>query len=127
MANLCRTYCFVYKVVYLFSQNFALTAEQHYWLLVLINEKSQLDSISSNFSLSSEYRIETVVWVDQMENQKYCSAIAKLERDTFGQNLVAGLHLRITIIPPIMSPQKRVVFLFEIHREILEQNLLQNC
>ena len=40
--------------------------------------------------------IETVVQVDQMENQKYCSEIAKLKRDTFGQNLVADLRLRIT-------------------------------
>ena len=96
MANLCSTYRFVYKVVCLFSRNFALNTKQHHWLLVLINEKSQLDSISSNFSLSSEYRIETVVRLDQMENRKYCSEIAKLKRDTFGQNLVAGFRLRIT-------------------------------
>ena len=52
--------------------------------------------MSSNFSLSFKYRIETVVRVDQMENQKYCSEIAELKRDTFGQNLVADLRLRIT-------------------------------
>ena len=96
MANLCSTYCFVYKVVCLSSRNFALNIKQHHWLPVLFNEKSHLDSISSNFSLSFEYRIETVVRVDQMENRKYSSEIAKLKRDTFGQNLVADLHLRIT-------------------------------
>ena len=46
--------------------------------------------------LSFEYRIETVVHVDQMENQKYCSEIAKLKTDTFGQNLVTDPRLRIT-------------------------------
>ena len=96
MANLCNTYCFVCKVVYLFSRNFALNTKQHHWLPVLFNEKSQLDSISSNFSLSFEYKIDTVVPVDQMENRKYCSEIAKLKRDTFGQNLVTDLRLRIT-------------------------------
>ena len=75
-----------------------LNTKQHHWLPVLFNEKSQLDSISSNFSLSFEYKIETVVRVDQMENRKYCSEIAKLKRDTFGQNLVADLRLRITNI-----------------------------
>ena len=30
-----------------------------------------------------------------MENRKYCSEIAKLKTDTFGQNLVANLRLRI--------------------------------
>ena len=49
-----------------------------------------------NFSCLFEYRIETVVRVDQMENRKYCSKIAKLKTDTFGQNLVANLRLRIT-------------------------------
>ena len=73
-----------------------LNTKQHHWLPVLFNEKSQLDSISSNFSLSFEYKIETEVRVDQMENRKYCSEIAKLKRDTFGQNLVADLRLRIT-------------------------------
>ena len=52
--------------------------------------------MSSKFSLFFEYRIETVVRVDQMENRKYCSEIAKLKRDTFGQNLVTDLRLRIT-------------------------------
>ena len=94
--NLCSTYCFVYKVVCLFSRNFALNIKQHHWLPVLFNEKSHLDSTSSNFSLSFEYRIETVVRVDEMENRKYCSKIAKLKRNTFGQNLVADLRLRIT-------------------------------
>ena len=96
MANLCSTYCFVYKVVYLFSRNFALNIKRDDWLPLLFNKKSHLDSISSNFSLSFEYRIETVVRVDQMENRKYCSEIAKLKRDTFGENLVADLRLRIT-------------------------------
>ena len=32
-----------------------------------------------------------------------------------------------SLIPPMISPQKRVAFLFEIYREILEQNMLQNC
>ena len=79
-----------------FLRNFALNTKQRHWLPVLFNEKSQLDSISSNFSLSFEYRIETVVRVDQMENRKYCSEIAKLKRDTFGQNLVVDLRLRTT-------------------------------
>ena len=46
--------------------------------------------------MSFEYRIKTVVRVDQMENRKYCSEIAKSKTDTFGQNLVANLGLRIT-------------------------------
>ena len=46
--------------------------------------------------MSFEYRIETVVRVDQMENRKHCSEIAKLKTDTFGQTLVAHLRLRIT-------------------------------
>ena len=46
--------------------------------------------------LSFEYRIETVVRVDRMENEKYCSEIAKLKTDTFVQNLVTDLRLRIT-------------------------------
>ena len=70
--------------------------KQHHWLPVLFNEKSHLDSISLKFFLSFEYRTETVVHVDQMENRKYCSEIAKLKTDTFGQNLVANLRLRIT-------------------------------
>ena len=49
-----------------------------------------------DFSCFFEYRIETVAHVDQMENRKYCSEIAKLKTDTFGQNLVANLRLRIT-------------------------------
>ena len=106
MANLYSTYCFVYKVVCLFSQNFALNIKQHHWLPVLFNEKSHLDSISSNFSLSFEYRIETVVQVNQMENRKYCSEIAKLKRYTFGQNLVADLRLRITNTTDNMSSKE---------------------
>ena len=82
----------------LFSRNFALNIKQHHWLPILFSENSHLDSKSSNFSLSFEYRIETVVWVDQMENRKYRSEIAKLKRDTFGQNLVEDLRLRITNI-----------------------------
>ena len=45
--------------------------------------------------MSFEYIIEAVVRVNQMENRKYCSEIAKLKRDTFGQNLVVDLRLRI--------------------------------
>ena len=126
MANLFSTYCFVYKVFYLFSRNFALNIKQHHWLPVLFNEKSHLDSISSNFSLSFEYRTETVVRVDQMENRKYCSEIAKLKRDTFGRNLAGNLRLRITNTTNNKS-SKEGCFLFEIRREILEQNFLQNC
>ena len=73
-----------------------LNIKQHHWLPILFNEKNHLDSIFSNFSLSFEYRIETVIRVDQTENRKYCSEITKLKRDTFGQNLVAHLRLRIT-------------------------------
>ena len=58
-----------------------------------------------------------------MEKRKYCSEIAKLKTDTFGQNLVTSLRL----LSPIISPKKRDVFLFKIYREILEHNLLQNC
>ena len=97
MANLCSTYCFVYKAVFLFLRNFALNIKQHHWLPVLFNEKSRLDSISSKFFLSFEYRIETVVVrVYQMENRKYCSEIAKLKTDTSDQNLVADLRLTVT-------------------------------
>ena len=45
---------------------------------------------------SFEYRIGTVVCVDEMKNRKYCSEIAKLKTDTFVWNLVADLHLRAT-------------------------------
>ena len=62
-----------------------------------------------------------------MDNRKYCSEIAKLKRDTFGQNLVTDLHLRITNTTNNKSNNKRVVFFFEIYKEIPEQNLLQNC
>ena len=73
-----------------------LNIKQHHWLPVLFYEKSHLDSISSKFFLSFEYRIEMVIHVDQMENRKYCSEIAKLKTDTFGRNLVMDLCLRIT-------------------------------
>ena len=68
----------------------------------------------------------TVVYVDQMENRKHCSEIAKLKGI-----LLVRIWSRIfvwgSLIPPTISPQKKVVFLFEIYRKILEQNLLQNC
>ena len=110
MANLCSTYCFVYKVVCLFSRNFALNIKQHHWLPVLFNEKSHFDSISSNFSLSSEHRIETLVRVNQMENRKYCSEIVKSKRDTVGQNLVADLRLRTTNTTNTKSSKRRLFF-----------------
>ena len=73
---------------------------------VLFNEKSHLDSISQKISLSFEYRIETVVQVDQMENRKYCLEIAKLRKETSGQNLVMDLRLRITNTTNNKSPKE---------------------
>ena len=70
-----------------------------------------MDLISSKFFLSFEYRIETVVRVDQMENRKYCSEIAKLKKDTFDQNLIADLRLRVTNTTNNKSPKEGCVSL----------------
>ena len=58
--------------------------------------------------MSFEYKIETVVRVDQMENRKYCSEISKLKTD---QNLVANLRLRVNNTTNIKSLKEGCVSL----------------
>ena len=72
---------------------------------------SHLDSKSSKFSLSFEHTIETVIHVDQTENQNYCSEIAKLQTDTFGQNLITYFCLGITNATNNMFSKENLVTL----------------
>ena len=61
-----------------------------------------------------------------MENRKYCSEIAKVKRIILVR-IWSRIFVWGSLVSPIISPQRRAAFLIETFKEILEQNLLQNC